>query len=179
LNQIDWGAYYHFNQNPPEWLIGFASASVQLGDYPVLLLMVLAAAVVLRVHKRYRGLVFLVGCFFAALAIGEGLKLIIGRARPPSCPVPEFLGSSFPSVPAMLATVVYVGCAYLGGLVVSRYVSWLLLAVSVVFTLFLNFCLIFLGHNFVSDVVAGWLGGLALLLLAGLITEPHRDLREK
>ncbi|MFD6910746.1 phosphatase PAP2 family protein [Streptomyces virginiae] len=107
----------------------------------------------------------------AASALQQGLKLLVGRDRPVwSDPVDSAQYAAYPSGHAMTATVV---CALLLWLLprpppgrapgVRRVAAW---TVAVVSVLGVGFTRVYLGVHWPSDVLAGWLLGVALVALA-------------
>ncbi|MFB7256748.1 phosphatase PAP2 family protein [Streptomyces nojiriensis] len=104
-----------------------------------------------------------------ASALQQGLKALVGRERPvwPD-PVDSAQYASYPSGHAMTATVV---CGLLLWLlprpgrvpVAWRVAAW---AVAVVSVLGVGFTRVYLGVHWPSDVLAGWLLGVALVALA-------------
>ncbi|MCX5180881.1 phosphatase PAP2 family protein [Streptomyces virginiae] len=107
----------------------------------------------------------------AASVLQQGLKLLVGRDRPVwSDPVDSAQYAAYPSGHAMTATVV---CGLLlwllprpppgrapGARVVA---AW---SVAVVSVLGVGFTRVYLGVHWPSDVLAGWLLGVALVALA-------------
>ncbi|MFF1368586.1 phosphatase PAP2 family protein [Streptomyces virginiae] len=107
----------------------------------------------------------------AASALQQGLKLLVGRDRPVwSDPVDSAQYAAYPSGHAMTATVV---CGLLLWLLprpppgrapgVRRVAAW---TVAVVSVLGVGFTRVYLGVHWPSDVLAGWLLGMALVALA-------------
>ncbi|MFD7259275.1 phosphatase PAP2 family protein [Streptomyces sp. NPDC059874] len=103
----------------------------------------------------------------AASVVQQGLKALVGRERPVwSDPVDSAYYAAYPSGHAMTATVV---CGLLLWLLprptaASRVgAAWALAAVSVAGV---GFTRIYLGVHWASDVVGGWLLGVALVALA-------------
>ncbi|MER5411648.1 phosphatase PAP2 family protein [Streptomyces virginiae] len=107
----------------------------------------------------------------AASALQQGLKLLVGRDRPVwSDPVDSAQYAAYPSGHAMTATVV---CGLLLWLLprpppgrapgVRRVAAW---TVAVVSVLGVGFTRVYLGVHWPSDVLAGWLLGVALVALA-------------
>ncbi|MFE6083529.1 phosphatase PAP2 family protein [Streptomyces virginiae] len=103
----------------------------------------------------------------AASALQQGLKLLVGRDRPVwSDPVDSAQYAAYPSGHAMTATVV---CGLLLWLLprpppgrapgVRRVAAW---TVAVVSVLGVGFTRVYLGVHWPSDVLAGWLLGVAL-----------------
>ncbi|MCM9077872.1 MULTISPECIES: phosphatase PAP2 family protein [Streptomyces] len=107
----------------------------------------------------------------AASVLQQGLKVLVGRERPVwSDPVDSAQYAAYPSGHAMTATVV---CGLLlwllprpgpGGWPVAWAVAaWVVAVVSV---LGVGFTRVYLGVHWPSDVLAGWLLGVALVALA-------------
>ncbi|WP_051773583.1 phosphatase PAP2 family protein [Streptomyces sp. NRRL S-237] len=107
----------------------------------------------------------------AASVLQQGLKLLVGRDRPVwSDPVDSAQYAAYPSGHAMTATVV---CGLLLWLLPRRppgrapgarvVVAW---TVAVVSVLGVGFTRVYLGVHWPSDVLAGWLLGVALVALA-------------
>ncbi|MFB6578372.1 phosphatase PAP2 family protein [Streptomyces sp. NPDC056402] len=107
----------------------------------------------------------------AASALQQGLKALVGRERPvwPD-PVDSAQYAAYPSGHAMTATVV---CGLLLWLLPRPApgrvrVTWVVAAwaVAVVSVLGVGFTRVYLGVHWPSDVLAGWLLGVALVVLA-------------
>ncbi|MFF4422801.1 phosphatase PAP2 family protein [Streptomyces sp. NPDC001549] len=107
----------------------------------------------------------------AASALQQGLKALVGRERPvwPD-PVDSAQYAAYPSGHAMTATVV---CGLLLWLLPRPArgrvpVPWVVAAwaVAVVSVLGVGFTRVYLGVHWPSDVLAGWLLGVALVALA-------------
>jgi undecaprenyl-diphosphatase len=101
-------------------------------------------------------------------------KDLVGRARPPrSLAVPPFESSpSFPSGHTLNATVIVGVIVYL--LLTRLHRAWArvaVLVVGIVVVLTMGLSRVFLGHHWLSDVVMGWLLGLAWL---AVIITAHR-----
>lgn len=110
-----------------------------------------------------------------ASAVQQGLKALVGRERPvwPD-PVDSAQYAAYPSGHAMTATVV---CGLLLWLLPRRtppraaWAAWALAAVSVAGV---GFTRMYLGVHWLSDVLAGWLLGVALVALATSVPVPRR-----
>ncbi len=135
-----------------------------LGKPPTLLVWVVLAAVVLWWRGRHR-----IAVFVAVTSLGGGIvdtlvKAAVNRPRPTvDHPVATALGKSFPSGHAMSSTVTY--GALLVALAplmvpVARRVATVL---TVLLVLAVGTSRLFLGVHFVSDVLGGFVLGLAWL----------------
>lgn len=133
------------------------------------------AVVLMVVFWRSRTpVVLMVIAAVGSLAMTVVGKDFVGRARPPrSLAVPPFESSpSFPSGHTLNATVVIGVVVYL--LLTKLHRAWARVAVlvaGVVVVLTMGLSRVFLGHHWLSDVIMGWLLGLAWL---AVIITAHR-----
>ncbi len=119
----------------------------------------------LLVRRRVRLAMWLVAATLTGWFLGFSLKLVVQRARPSfPDPVETAPGYSFPSGHA-LNSVIFAGTmALLLDRVVHgvwRVVVW---ALAVLFVLVVGFDRVAIGAHYVSDVVAGWAVGVAVLV---------------
>jgi undecaprenyl-diphosphatase len=115
--------------------------------------------------RRERGqALFVVVTGLGALALGTALKELVGRLRPiVDVPVATAPGPSFPSGHTLTATV-WVGAVLLVLLpAVPARARRAVVGAGIVLVVVVGFTRIALGVHYVSDVVAGWLIGLAWL----------------
>ena len=146
------------------WLVTVLKDISLLGRPPVLAIWVLIAAVVLWRDDRHSIAVFVVVTSLGGGIVDTLVKAAVDRPRPTvDHPVATALGKSFPSGHAMSSTVTY------GALLVAL---WPLLVprrrrraavATVVLVLAVGLSRLFLGVHFVSDVVGGYVLGLAWL----------------
>ncbi|MFD9100587.1 phosphatase PAP2 family protein [Streptomyces virginiae] len=111
----------------------------------------------------------------AATVVQQGLKAAVGRERPVwSDPVDSAHFAAYPSGHALTATVV---CGMLLWLIPKKRPGWApaAWAVAAVSVLGVGFTRLYLGVHWFSDVVAGWLLGAALVVLATSITVGGRS----
>jgi membrane-associated phospholipid phosphatase len=143
-----------------------------LGNYATLAVLVLAVSVFLWLtHHRLS-----VGLLFVAL-VGGGflntvLKDVFGRARPSVVEqLTDVSSQSFPSGHSMTAFISYAAVAYLGGRLeptpTLRWTTWILTGLLI---LAIGASRVYLGVHYPSDVVGGYLAGLAWLafVISGL-----------
>jgi membrane-associated phospholipid phosphatase len=125
-------------------------------------------------RRAWTPLVLLVSASAGSLAMTIAGKDLIGRARPPlSDAVPPYEHSpSFPSGHTLNATVVVGTIVYLLLLRQSRVVArvWTIV-VGTAFVLAVGVSRVFLGHHWLTDVLAAWALGLAWL---ALVVTAHR-----
>jgi len=137
-----------------------------LGARLVLTCVTVVAVVALLIRRQGRLAVYLIVTGLGSLAIGPVLKLLVGRLRPVvEVPLTEFSGNSFPSGHALGATVTY-GSLLLVFLpaIAPRWRKPAIALVALLVTA-IGLTRILLGAHFVSDVVAGWLLGVAWLVI--------------
>ena len=154
-----------------EWVTRFTDLGGTVG-MPVIAVVVV---LVLAVRRRsWLPVVLMVLAAAGSVAITVLGKDLAGRARPPvALAVPPLESSpSFPSGHTLNATVVLGVSAYLVMLGRKHLRSRLLVgSVVVVFVVAMGLSRVWLGHHWLTDVMAGWLVGLAWL---GTVVTAHR-----
>jgi membrane-associated phospholipid phosphatase len=149
---------------------GVMAAGSNLPFLGVAAIVCLGYVVVLRRYRLAAGVVLaLVG---AGLAAGL-LKQLFGRTRPPtSLALVHASGPSMPSTVAALtaaaAIALYLGLTWLQGR--RRRLAGAVLAVGVIA---IGACLVYLGAHWPTDVLAGWLLGIAIGAGAVRLTQPR------
>lgn len=144
-----------------------------LGSLPVLtLLVVIVVGIMLVQRQRVRAL------WVAGTTTGGGvltvlLKGTFMRPRPDVVePVVRATGSSFPSGHALSSAVVYLTLgALLASSVSGRRLKLYVLTVSMLLTGMVGVTRVLLAVHYPSDVVAGWMAGLAWALVSWLAFE--------
>ncbi|MEV0901771.1 phosphatase PAP2 family protein [Actinoplanes sp. NPDC049802] len=132
------------------------------GGRGVLLPLVALTATLLLIRRRPRPAIYLLVTGAGALILDPSLKSLIGRLRPVvEAPVASAPGNSFPSGHALGSMVVY-GMIVLVFLpaVRRRWRPWFI-GLAAVLVAAIGFTRIALGVHFLSDVLGGWLLGLA------------------
>lgn len=135
-----------------------------LGRPLTLIVVAGVAAAFLWWRGQRRLAVFLVVTGLGGGLVDSAVKIAVDRPRPVvDHPVSDALGKSFPSGHAMSSTVVYgsLVLAFLPGW--SRRVRRAVLAVAALLILLIGSSRLLLGLHFVSDVVGGYVLGLAWL----------------
>jgi membrane-associated phospholipid phosphatase len=139
---------------------------ISFAGKPVWLWGVVGAAVLFLVRRgQYRLAVFLVASGIGGGVVDTVLKVAVDRPRPElEDPVAVAFGKSFPSGHAMMSLVVYGGLLLVFLPVIQR--RWRTTVVACVGALILAIGLsrLALGVHFVSDVLGGWVMGLAWLV---------------
>lgn len=161
--------HFHFIENRPILRAGLVGIAY-LGDLVVLLLVLLYSILVLQGRKEPRAAWLVAATFLIAALLTYAGKRLVDRDWSNMGWVPikpaEWELKSFPSGYAVLSTVVY-GC--LGVMLARRAAKPRLATTLRVLAFVLPFLAgvtrMFIGHNFVSDVIAGWAMGTLLVLV--------------
>ncbi len=138
-------------------------------------LVAIIALVTLSIRRRsWTPLVLIVAAGGGSLLMTVAGKILIGRDRPPiTDAVPPYeVSASFPSGHTLNAVAILGVIAYL--LILRRHTAWsraLIIVVAVAATVLVAASRVYLGHHWVTDVVAGWALGAAWL---ALVITAHR-----
>jgi len=102
----------------------------------------------------------------AAYALNQGLKTWLRRERPADAWGIEFAGASFPSGNAMLAMTVYgtIALSFLLYTKAGRVAKSTAAVAGVVVIVCVGFSRLFFGVHYVTDIVAGYAAGGAVML---------------
>jgi undecaprenyl-diphosphatase len=147
----------------PRWLPGAMRDLTSLGSAPVLVLFVLAVAGALLLRRQYHGLALLLGATLGGQLLNAFLKATFARPRPdPLLHLTEVNSMSFPSGHAMDSAIIYLTmAALLARFVEPRLLKLYFLGLAAVLTFLIGISRIYLGVHYPSDVLAGWVAGLA------------------
>ena len=157
----------------PAWLERAVLNLSALGSTAVTTLLVCVAALFLLLDARPRQALLVVATT-AIAAIGlAALKQAIGRERPTIVePIEVVGGLSFPSGHTLIAAVLY---PTLGMLIASnlrqRHLKVFVFVVAALLALIVGFTRVYLGVHYPSDVLGGWLLGVAFALAAGIVIQ--------
>jgi membrane-associated phospholipid phosphatase len=147
---------------PHEGVVKVLTAITSLGGRGVLIPLVVLAVAWLLIRRRPRLAIYLAVTGLGAMVLDPSLKALVGRVRPVVAdPIAFGGGNSFPSGHTLGATIVY-GMFALVALSATRgrHKGWILsVAAAIIVTVGLT--RIALSVHFLSDVLAGWLLGLA------------------
>jgi membrane-associated phospholipid phosphatase len=157
-------------------LLSAARAVTHLGDPTVVTAIAVVAAVGCWFTGRRRDAAYLLAVRAAAVVLGFALKEVVARSRPSLAhPVANASGYSFPSGHALGSAALYASLAVVvSGAVRRRDVRIAVTSAAVVVSLAVAASRVLLGVHFPSDVLAGFVLGLAIAFL-GRSAEPHSD----
>jgi len=125
---------------------------------------------------RWRLAVYLVVTVVGGSLVDTGVKLAVNRPRPVvDHPLDTAFGTSFPSGHAMASTLTYGDLLFAFVPMIPRRGRTLAIASALAVVLAVGCSRLLLGVHFVSDVVGGYLLGLAWLLAATAVFEIWRQ----
>jgi undecaprenyl-diphosphatase len=138
----------------------------QLGDVPVLVGIVVIAAVALFWRKQNDAGWFLLVSTIGAEIIDVVIKNTVDRPRPGADPALfDWHAGSFPSAHAQMSLAVYLTLALVGARSVSTHAARVgLIAGALALAILLGLSRLCLGVHYPSDVLAGWAIGLGWVL---------------
>jgi undecaprenyl-diphosphatase len=151
----------------PAWLKGVMRDLTALGSPALLLLFVLGVGGALLARRQYHAFVLMIVATLGARLLNVFLKEVFGRPRPdPTLHLTEVRSPSFPSGHAMDSAVIYlILAALLMRLVQPRALKLYFLGLAALLTFLAGFSRVYLGVHYPSDVLAGWVAGLAWAVL--------------
>lgn len=153
-----------------EWMDLAALQITALGNIATLVVVVLTATAILWAARRKVSVALLMASVFTGMAANLLLKAAFGRPRPEvEASLAEALTASFPSGHAMLAAITYGTVAFLVGRMATGAVRWLTWVGAAGLIVLIGLSRLYLGVHYPSDVLAGWLGGIAWTVLLVLI----------
>jgi undecaprenyl-diphosphatase len=161
----------------PRWLAEAARDVTALGSLTVLTLVVITVCGFLVFVRRWRTVALVLGSTLGGMGVNSLLKNLVARPRPSVVPhLTWVLSESFPSGHAMLSAIVYLTLgALLAELVEKRWLKVYLLTVALGLTLIIGLTRVYLGVHYPTDVVGGWIAGLAWAIIAALVARVARS----
>jgi undecaprenyl-diphosphatase len=147
----------------PPWLREVGLDVTALGSPVVLLLMLAAVVGYMCLHRQFEMMLTAILTTSAGTFLAFFLKHDIDRDRPTVVPhLREVTTSSFPSAHAMLSAIVYLTLGILLVQVVNgRAAKLYFLFWAMFLTLLVGVSRIYLGVHYPTDVLAGWMAGIA------------------
>jgi undecaprenyl-diphosphatase len=154
----------------PAWLTGAALDITALGSPTVLGLAVLAIVGFLLLQRSYRAALFVLAAGSGGFVLNSLLKNEFSRTRPTIVPhLREVMSPSFPSGHALTSAAVYLTLgALLMRLSERRLTKFYCIGIAMLATALVGLSRVYLGVHYPTDVLAGWLIGLAWALVCWL-----------
>lgn len=138
-----------------------------LGNWQFIVSLGIIVAIALILLKEKRKLIFLVIGLISGELLYTAFKLLLHRVRPDAgFSLITRNGYAFPSGHAMMSLIFYGTVCY--GLLKTLKKKWLklfLIILTIALIFLIGFSRIYLGVHWVSDILAGWAFGAALLIL--------------
>jgi undecaprenyl-diphosphatase len=196
---VAWGVYFDsgwVNTLDMSWIdriqgavsegkTSFIMKATELGNMKLVIVLTIIIAIVLFIKRKYaEGLWFGGTILFCAAIGGKILKKVFDRDRPAFLQLIEKTNESFPSGHATATTIFY---GFIGLVLVLATVHiWKKFVIGFITLAWIGFILItriYLGVHFPTDVIGGFLYGLAAILLSLgvylVVQEPLRNLLRK
>lgn len=157
----------------PLWLTEMARDLTALGGMLVLSLFALVISGFLLLRRMTGAACLLLSAILGGVLLNMLLKYLFDRPRPDLVPHLMHVGSSsFPSGHSMLATTMFLTL----GALLSRFVEQLRLRAYIMFvalmlSLLVGISRVFLGVHYPTDVLAGWVAGLAWAVACWLVAQ--------
>lgn len=148
-------------------LDAFMTTLTTIGSSLIVVPLFVGVAIALYVRRRYGALLFLAIALGGALLIDFLMKLVFQRPRPKldyAAVLPDY---SFPSGHSMNGIVFYIGLALVAWSIFGRRVGIPASALAALLALGIGISRIYLGYHYLTDVVGGFLAGIAWLLIVG------------
>lgn len=150
----------------PRWLSEAMLDITALGSPAVLSLMVVAVIGFMRLHRRFGAILLTLLATISGKIVMDALKRWVERDRPTVVPhLREVANESFPSGHAMLSAIVYLTLGILLTQIVrGRAAKLYCLTCAMLLTFLVGVSRIYLGVHYPTDVLAGWMVGIAWAL---------------
>ncbi len=170
---------FPFDLEAAAWVAGFHhpafTAAMEVvswfGNGWIPLVLVGAAAAACALRRKWIEAAFVVATL-TAVPIADGLKILVGRPRPPACSLnfsdlfPFLDRYSYPSGHVLFYVVFFGFVAYLSWRYFTGVLRWVSVSVCVALVVLIGPSRIFLGEHWVSDAIGSYLiGGFWLLSL--------------
>lgn len=158
----------------PPWLLDAMRDMTSLGSTTVTVLVMTVGALAAALQRRWRQSLFLLVAIGGGTSLVNVLKFAVARVRPDVVPhLTSELTYSFPSSHAAVSVLTYGALATITAQALPR-LRVMSVAFTVAMTVAVGFSRLYLGVHYPSDVTAGWICGLAWLLICqAIVPQPH------
>jgi undecaprenyl-diphosphatase len=155
----------------PAWLEEVARDLTAVGGIAALCLVTAAVSGYLLICHKYHALALLLSATLGGLVLSTLLKERFDRPRPEVVPHKSLvMTSSFPSGHSLNSAVVYLTLgSLLAGLSQQRRLKLYFFGVAMLLTFLVGVSRVYMGVHYPTDVMAGWLAGLAWAILCSLV----------
>lgn len=155
----------------PRWLIGAAQEMTVLGGETVLTVLLILVLGYLALDRKYGAMGLVAVAAGGGGLLSTAMKNFIGRGRPDIVPHLVFVASpSFPSGHSMLAAVIYLTLgALLARFAARRRIKAYFLSAALLLAFLVGSTRVYLGVHYPTDVLSGWVAGLAWALGCWLV----------
>jgi undecaprenyl-diphosphatase len=155
----------------PRWVENAARDITALGSVVVVCMVTAMVCGYLLLARRYTFTILVLAATGGGLLLAGGLKLLFNRPRPPTeMHLVHVTTSSFPSGHSMLSAIVYLTlAAMLSRVLVQRRFRYYFVALATILSGLIGLSRVYLGVHYPSDVLGGWLAGLAWATFCWLI----------
>lgn len=155
----------------PKFVQDFGQDVTALGGWTWLVFFTLSVAGYLWLDNKRRLTVLVLIASLSGLGISHGMKLMFDRPRPDVVPhLAHVTTSSYPSSHSMMAAVVYLTVGALVAAALGRTrLKLYVLSLAILLTILVGVSRVYLGVHYPSDVLAGWMAGLAWALICWCI----------
>jgi undecaprenyl-diphosphatase len=170
------GSTQRLDESVLTWMAGHRTETLDrialdvtaLGNTATLFVLVLSVSIFLWLTRHRLSVYLLFVAVAGGAALNWALKDVFGRPRPDIVAWGvDVLSNSFPSGHSMAAVIAYGSVAYLGGrLEPTRALRWTTWTLAGLLILAIGLSRIYLGVHYPSDVLAGYVAGLAWTALA-------------
>ncbi len=181
FNSIDLTIIEVIQSNVTDTKTIFLLGLTEIGNIRLVIILTIGLVIFLFTKKWYVAGLWFGGTILFCAAFGtKVIKKVIDRTRPDILPLIEKTTESFPSGHAASATIFY---GLLGfSLILLTRTLWKRIVIGFLTSLLIGFILmsrIYLGVHFPSDVIAGFLYGLAVIFISiGVYQFAHRQLQK-
>lgn len=157
----------------PRWVQEMGRDATALGGNGFVVLLTLIVTGFLLMSGRRATAVFMVIAVAGGFSASHLLKWVIARPRPEIVShLSHVYTHSFPSGHAMISAVVYLTLGAIMTTVVGRRrLKWYILSVAFLLTLIVGVSRVYLGVHYPTDVLAGWIAGIAWALLCWVMAK--------